>query len=279
MPVAYSSVITHGQGPYATSQISGGWTLASDVTMIIGCEGWGDDRGTGEYAPTYNGSSLSDLYVVNDGAIGHAQLWYMLNPPTGSSYTYAHYTDGGIWTIGAIALARTKKVYTGAFGDMKGDAKWSGGYTATASMTNLSGLQVGYQISWTSAGWDGGTSCPDLTSRGTSTWDAESCFGNGSGNMYMSTGTKTGSNSFVTTCGSGAGVGIILVDVLGVPGGNQVIWFMFKNMYDRYREALKGLRKPFDWKDLYRRSYKDALPYAPKPYVSSVLGPQGWQPV
>jgi hypothetical protein len=217
------------------------------------------------------------LYVVNDGAINHAQLWYLLNPSTGSSYTYNHLQTGGIWTIGAIALARTKKVASGAFGDIQGAAV--SGSTASAVMTNLSGLQVGYQLSWTGAGWDGGCSCPDLTGRGTSTWDAESCYGNGSGNVVLSTGSNTGSKTYTTSSVSGGAAIIALADVLAVPAGNQVIWFMFKNMYDRYREALKGLRKPFDWRDLYRRSYKDALPYAPKPYVSGVLGPRGWQPV
>jgi len=247
-------------GPYAASAYSTALTLDPTVSCLIGCRIKGDET------PTYNSVAFTPL--TNYGT--KQQLYYLLGPSTGASYNYTQTNSYAMrkWTIAVMAFKYAARVSTVALGDYD-----SATAPASISLSDTRGLVVGYGVCESGIG---GCSVPNIsgdtavTVVGSCYADDEQCYGNGYVQIQTFTMPSTGGNCAISNSGANSPM-ITALDLRGAPSGNQVIWMMFRHTYDRYRDALLGLqRRPFDWRDLYRRSYRDALSYAPKPLLAGI---------
>lgn len=95
-------------GTSTTNPLSTSFTCGAGTTVLVVMLNYagGSDRAGG--APTYNGLSLTQADQNRRGTTnpeGTAELWYLLNPPTGAAYTVSVPNSGGVAMSMVIASA------------------------------------------------------------------------------------------------------------------------------------------------------------------------------
>lgn len=134
-----------------TNPRTGSFTCASGVTLLIVsiCTSGLTDRTGG--APTYNSVALtqagSNQKLASTGETV-SELWYMLNPPTGSSYTVSVPNAGSLYLTIGITSFSSPPGSTATFVSATGNT----GTSLTAYSNSISGTPDGLAVGFCSSG-------------------------------------------------------------------------------------------------------------------------------
>jgi len=231
---------------YATTDLYVTITVASNASMLIIVDGDGDGRDEDLILPTLGGKTWQSFWDLDDYIGG--QLWYLLNPPSGSQ------TQHGYRTSAAKKWGFAMYDVTGSVrsGNPIRDVSYSKAYQDTTmdiSVTKCGGMDMTIFHHMSPANY--GTPYAGQTNLGNFYTD-DDCDGNGF--FFTSMSTKYNANGTCGyTCPNDWNVVTQAVIKANPPAGGFSVFF--KQWQDLVRDLRGGLLPPW----LLRRRWNEAV--------------------
>lgn len=183
-------------GTSTSNPLTGSYTCGAGATVLTVMLKYANSTSRTGGAPTYNGIALTQADITRKAASspeGCAELWYLLNPPTGSSYTVSIPNSNTKTMVAYVASAKACPGYASALDVAGGNTGTSTNPTASVTTTVVGDILFAVVF-------NGATTWAPSGRTGTQLYDSDDGAWGG-GSQYLIK-TDTGSQAMAWTFGT-----------------------------------------------------------------------------